>query len=100
MGGKYYTFSASSDGSRFTVTPYDGALGVSQVGAGGREVQEVTASGSLLGDRSVPIGKDLSSVRPDPARECRLPVGDYRPYRVTVLDSAGEVRATGKMPFG
>lgn len=83
IDGEYYVFSATPDGSRFTVTPYTGDLGVFRVGAGGRDVESVAASGFLFGDFEAPIGGGDWEEWPEPAPECRIPVGSYRVYLLT-----------------
>ena len=70
IDGKYYTFSATPDGYRFTVARYDGPLGIFRIGAGGREVEKMVANGSLIGGHSVPVGKIRRDALPDPAEEC------------------------------
>jgi hypothetical protein len=84
IGGEYYVFSATPDGSRLTVTPYAGDLGVFRIGAGGRDVEEMEVGGYLLGDFDAPIGTLDEKGRPDPAAQCQLPVGSYRPHDLTV----------------
>jgi hypothetical protein len=84
LGGHYYTFSASPDGS-LTVHPYTGELGRFEIGAGGRALTNFSVSGSLDGRKGgVAVGGDLQSGRPVDAAACEIPVGDYLPEFLTV----------------
>jgi hypothetical protein len=85
--GTFYTFSASPTGEQLTVRPYQGDLGVLEIGAGGRGITtNLTVSGSLEAkELAVPVGGEFGdSASPMPARRCELPVGDYMPTLVSV----------------
>ena len=82
VGDKFFVFSASPTGEELTVSPYQGELGTFAIGAGGRKLNQLTASGSLqAADRAVAVGNergggDLSLAG---VSSCELPVGDYSP---------------------
>ena len=81
---RYYHFSATPEGDRLFVHPYAGELGTFEVGCGSREIDKLAARGSFLSrDSAVAVGRTGEN-RPEPSRNCRLPVGDYRPSYLTV----------------
>ena len=85
IGGKHYRFATTPLGDKLIVRPYMGRLGVFEVGAGGRDIQDISITGSLRSkDTAVAIGGNLERGSPMPAKSCRLPVGDYFPAYVTV----------------
>jgi len=85
VNGNFYTFSASPTGDQLTVHPYRGDLGTFEIGPGGRELKEMTVTGSLEGEeRAVAVGGEVVDGSPKPARSCPLPVGDYRPNYITI----------------
>jgi len=80
IGGTFYCFSATPVGDKLIVRPYDGALGLFEVGAGGRNIQKIGVKGSLRSkDTAVAVGGELEHGWPKEAQSCRLPVGDYLP---------------------
>jgi hypothetical protein len=85
LGGRYYRFSCTPTGDKLWVRPYEGPLGVFEVGAGGRKVEKLTVCGALSSkDAAVAVGGELEGTRPTPARQCTIPVGDYYPVIVEV----------------
>jgi hypothetical protein len=85
IGGKYYRFTTTPTGDKLFAHPYKGPLGTFEVGAGGRNVQEIAIQGSLRSEEtSVAVGGELERSWPKPARSCRIPVGDYFPTRLSV----------------
>jgi hypothetical protein len=80
LGGRYYRFSCTPTGDKLTVQPYTGPLGVFEIGPGSRKVGTLTMVGSLCSaTTSVPVAAAAWGTRPaEPARCCKLPVGDYR----------------------
>jgi hypothetical protein len=85
LGSRYYRFSCTPAGNKLWVRPYEGALGVFEVSPGGRKVEKLTVCGSLSSkDSAVAVGGDLERGQPTPARQCRIPVGDYYPVLVDV----------------
>jgi hypothetical protein len=83
--GRFFTFSASAAGDQLSVHPYTGDLGTVAVEPGGRKLTELSISGSFEAqDRAVPVGGDIDHGRPEPARSCQLPVGDYLPSFIDV----------------
>jgi hypothetical protein len=85
--GRYYTLSATPLGDKLTVKPYEGDLGIFKVGAGGREIKEMTMSGSLQSATSaVAIGRGKGDKDPtlEPVGEARIPAGDYTANYLTV----------------
>jgi hypothetical protein len=80
LGGRYYRFSCTPPGDKLSVRPYEGPLGILEVGAGGRTVENVVMRGSLRSkDSAVAVGEGLKDGWPQSARQCRIPVGDYYP---------------------
>jgi hypothetical protein len=87
VDGRYHTLSVTPLGDRITVKPYEGDLGIFKVGAGGREIKEMTVSGSLqsatgavaIGSSKEDRGSDL-----EPVGEARIPAGDYTAYYLHV----------------
>jgi hypothetical protein len=93
IGGKYYSFAKTPEGNKLLVRPYEGDFGTFEVGAGGRDIQEIAIQGSLRSkDTAVAVGGELERGFPKPAKSCRLPVGDYLPAIVTV--TFGRLRIT------
>jgi len=85
IGGKYYGFAATAKGDKLIVRPYEGQLGTFEVGAGGRDIQEIAIQGSLRSkETTVAVGGELERGSPKPAKSCRLPVGDYLPAYLTI----------------
>jgi hypothetical protein len=80
LGGHYYRFASTPAGDKLTVRPYEGPLGVFEIGPGGRKVRTLTMSGAL-GSATTTVAvhaETFDSVMPMPTRSCRLPAGDYR----------------------
>ena len=93
IGGKYYSFATTPSGDKLIVRPYEGQLGTFEVGAGGRDIQEMAIQGSLRSeDTAVAVGGEMERGFPKPTKSCRLPVGDYLPAIVTV--TFGRLRIT------
>jgi hypothetical protein len=85
IGGKFYRFSTTPTGDKLFVKPYDGALGTFEVGAGGRDIKEISMRGSLRSqDSAVAVGCELEGGWPKPAKACQVPVGDYLPSYMTI----------------
>jgi len=85
LGGTFYGFAADPTGERLIVRPYGGALGEFAIGAGGRELETMKAQGSLRSaEHAVAIGSEAGSGWPEPVERCRIPVGDYYPYYLTI----------------
>jgi hypothetical protein len=85
INGAFYRFSATPAGDKLMVRPYDGPLGTFRIGAGGRQIDKLEANGSLWSLKvGVPVGEIAEQGWPKPARECRLPVGDYTANLMTV----------------
>ncbi|MBA7622755.1 hypothetical protein ES703_30141 [subsurface metagenome] len=85
IGGKYYSFAKTPEGNKLLVRPFHGDFGTFEVGAGGRNIQEIAIQGSLRSeDTAVAVGGELENGWPKPAKSCRLPVGDYLPAYLTI----------------
>ena len=83
--GRFFTLTATPAGDQVQVRPYEGDLGTFAVGPGKRTLTNLSISGSLdATNRAVPVGDDIEHGRPQPARECLLPVGDYLPEILSV----------------
>ena len=80
LGSRYYRFSCTPTGDKLTVRPYEGALGVFELAAGGRKVDKLVLRGSLESKESiVAVGDWLGDDLPGANQQCRIPVGDYYP---------------------
>lgn len=78
IDGTYYHFATNSTGDKLFVRPYEGRLGTFEVGAGGRDLHEVTITGSLHSkNTAVPIGGEVEIGWPKPVQTCQIPEGDY-----------------------
>ncbi len=85
ISGQYYRFATTPLGDKLFARPYDGPLGTFDVGAGGRDVQEVSIQGSLRSENTaVAVGDGLEHGWPKATRSCRLPEGDYLPAYLTL----------------
>ncbi len=85
LGGRHYRFSCTPAGDRLSVCPYEGPLGVLEIGAGRRTVEQVGIRGSLRSREStVPVRDGIEVAGLKAARQCRIPVGDYYPAMVDV----------------
>jgi len=85
IGGKYYSFAKTPEGDKLLVRSFEGDFGTFEVGAGGRNIEEIGMQGSLRSkDTSVAAGGELENGWPKPAKSCRLPVGDYLPSYLTI----------------
>jgi len=85
IGGKYYRFATTPTGDKLFASPYDGTLGIFEVGAGERDLQDVSIQGSLRSeDTAVAVGGEMERGWPKPAKSCQLPVGDYLPAYLTI----------------
>jgi len=106
IGGQYYRFAATPTGDKLFARLYEGALGTFEVGAGARDLQDVTIQGSLRSeDTAVAVGGGLKDGFPEPTKSCRLPEGDYMPAFLTIkfgnlrISVSNNYHADGK-PFG
>jgi hypothetical protein len=85
LGGRYYRFSCTPAGDKLSVCPYEGPLGVLEIGAGGRNVEKLAMRGSLRSkESSVAIRDGIEVAGLKAARQCRIPVGDYYPAMVDI----------------
>lgn len=81
VDGTFYTFSSTPSGDKLTVTPYTGPFGGLGVGARGSNGKAGTVElGYLIGKNAMlDIGKCRSA-----DGNLRIPVGDYRPFRLAL----------------
>jgi hypothetical protein len=80
VGGQYFTISATPIGDKLFVKPYTGKLGMFKIGPGGRDIKDMTASGSLYSpDHALAIGNIPKEPETgiQPVGEWRAPVGGY-----------------------
>jgi len=74
--GKFYRLSVTPDGKQLTVRPYEGDLGIFEVGPGTLKVEGLSVSGSVDSrEGSVPVGGNMEGGRPMATRSCSLPTG-------------------------
>ena len=82
---RYYHFGATATGDKLIVRPYDGEVGMFEIGVGGRDIQEMSALGSLNSkETAVEVGEEEDGGRLKETRSCILPVGDYLPRYLTI----------------
>ncbi len=80
INGQYYRFATAPLGDKLFVRPYDGELGRFEVGAGGRDIQEVSIRGSLRSeDTAVAVAEGMERGWSKPTKSCQVPVGNYLP---------------------
>jgi len=82
---KFFEFLLIEQGNKIAARPYKGQLGIIKVGKGGRDLEKVEFNGSLYqaGYVAAPIGT-IEEHRTSPVAECKIPVGDYTPYLMSV----------------
>ena len=86
-GDDFYTITAAPLGDKLTVGLYGGPFGVFKVGPGDRKLKEITFQGFF---RSPTASLNIGIDRTNPAdakkktTECKLPVGDYPTFYLTV----------------
>jgi len=82
---KLYEFMLIDQDKKIAVRPYKGPLGIFKVGKGGRELEKVEFSGSLIKEdsRAVPA-RAMKENWPDAVTECAIPVGNYIPSEMYV----------------
>ncbi len=83
--GSFFEFSASPDGDRLTISPYDGETGVLEIDSGGQQnLEKLGISGTLrTGITVLQFGKPSYLVKADRLRQHMIPVGDYIPVSLT-----------------
>ncbi len=92
VNGRFFTCSADPTGA-LTVRPYQGDLGTFEIGAGNRQLTQLTASGSFESPyHAVAVGGEIKSGRPVEASRCDIPVDDYLPQYLTL--QFGRLRIT------
>jgi len=75
----FYRVTATPTGDKLIVRPYEGEFGLFEIGAGGRKISKLGASGRLSASTwTVPIGHTQAGDR-GRVRRSRIPVGDYLP---------------------
>jgi hypothetical protein len=95
LGGRFWRFACTPTGEQLFVRPYEGPVGILEVGAGGRNIknEKLWLRGSLHSkEMAVPVGDSLMNGSPQPARRCEIPVGDYYPEMMIV--NLGGLRIT------
>jgi hypothetical protein len=80
--GRFYSFAATRSGDKITVLPYGGEFGLFDVGVGDRKVKkaELEFGWFHTQEAMIDVGKF-----PREGSKVKLPVGDYRALRMTVL---------------
>ncbi len=92
-GNTFYRFAATAAGDKLFVRPYRGPVGMLEVRAGGRPVDNMSIKGSLEAkDFVIGLGEELGEPLVESARAHVLPVGDYQVDSVTVT--------CGRLQFG
>ena len=80
--GKFYSFAATPSGDKVTVLPYGGEFGLFDVGVGDRKVKKAEHEFGWFHTQEAMI--DIGKF-PKEGNKVKLPVGDYRALRMTVL---------------
>jgi hypothetical protein len=94
VDGKFYTFSSTASGDKLTVTPYTGPFGGLGVGARGSNGKPGTVElGYLIGENTM---LDIAKCRTGDGT-LRIPVGDYRPFRLALR--LGDLRVGLGLPM-
>ncbi|MEN6427497.1 MAG: hypothetical protein ABFE13_19255 [Phycisphaerales bacterium] len=85
FGGRLYRFSCTPTGDQVQIRPYEGKLGVFELGAGGRDVKKFEMSGSVNSqETAVAVGDTAGEPWPRATRRCEIPVGDYYPAIMSI----------------
>ena len=82
---KFFEFMLIEEGTKIAARPYEGQLGLLRVGKGNRQLEKAQFRGSMKqeGAVAVPLGT-IKEHWPEAVTECKIPVGDYTPYIMTV----------------
>jgi len=85
IGDRFFQFMVVEDGAKIAGRVYPGPFGTIRAGKGGRDIEKAQFNGSVHQDGSVsaPIG-EVKDYWTSEVTECRIPVGDYTAYLVTV----------------
>jgi hypothetical protein len=85
LDNTFYEFMLVNNDSEIAARPYTGDLGVFKLGHGERTVSKMEFSGSVHQPKSVaaPVGT-ITEGWVGPVSDCRIPVGDYTPYIMSV----------------
>jgi len=85
LGGRWCQFSCTPAGDQLFVYPYEGPVGVLQLGAGRRNVKRLEMFGGLrAAHRQIAIGQALENGLLQGADRYEIPVGDYYPSNLAV----------------
>ncbi len=85
VDGQLYTIAATPLGDKLTVTPYRGEFGLFEIGPGGRNLKDMALHGSLRSlTTAVGVGPESTLSVDTKVRTCKVPVGDYLPYYLTI----------------
>ena len=83
--GTYYRLSATPNGDRLFLWPYQGPFGVLEIKAGQRDVGTVFATGSLVShDMTISLTEGFEGRNVATSNSYRVPVGDYCPLLLNV----------------
>ena len=78
LGGQWCRFSCSPAGDQLFVYPYEGPLGVLQLGAGGRDAKRLEMFGELrTAQARLTLGRTLENGLLQGADRYEIPIGDY-----------------------
>jgi hypothetical protein len=87
VGGELFTFHATPLGDKLTVKPYRGDFGLFTIGPGGRDVKPISFNGARQSETmalSLQTEPAAPRQKPEQARQCRVPVGDYLPSWLSI----------------
>jgi len=85
IDGKFYSFSTTPKGDKLFVNPYNGDLGIFEIGAGNRKIDNMFVSGCLVSENTmIPIGSEIPGGLPVKTKQCKIPVGEYYPNNLNI----------------
>lgn len=85
LGGQWCQFSCSPTGDQLFVYPYQGPLGVLQLGPGARDAKRLEMSGELrTAQGPLTLGRTLGNGLFQGADRYEIPIGDYSPGSLAV----------------
>jgi hypothetical protein len=84
-GDDFYTITAAPLGDKLTVGLYCGPFGVFKIGTGDRKIKDVGFQGFFRSEKaSLNIGSLAAGSAAKKVSECKLPVGDYPTFYMTI----------------
>jgi len=83
--GRLYSLSSAPLGDKLKVEEYRGDMGLVQIGPGGRNIKDMSLSGSFRSATAALVDMEAArTAQQKKVRECIIPVGDYLPSFVSL----------------